>query len=1843
MRQTPDKLRALAAFLKGKMNMRSLVMTLAVLVVFVTTYLLILPAFTLEKDEAVRQGGIDVVAIESAAENEDAAETETAEATADVKDDSDTKTDAEDKDSTDSNADADKSEKTTASEASSADVKVLTREDGLTAEGEGFVVQATTENKTEVPANTELQVAEVSDKADELKEYREAALTALKKDDAEVKDIKEIKVYDMSLEAEGESVKTDSKFNVKIEYEEGVKVEDADNVRVLTFDADNKAAVLDAEENKVETKVESAGKKSNVTEASFETEGISKVAVVEVETLEKTIVADGKTYKVTVKYNKDAGIPDGSTLEVSELKGDVYDAYLEKTASKLGKSADELADTKFFDITIRNSGEEVKIANPVNVSIQLIGSDNLAESTQVLHFADENKADLVDSKVSGDTVKFSADGFSVYAVVGEGSTGDYARMTVEFYNGTTKLASMIVKNSDTAEEIEHILYDPGAGTMETGELFKGWIMGDPDNDYAMPAYTTDDVSKAMTIHDIREWAEGRTITEHETIKFYAMKFKTFAVSFKDEDGSMVHSEALITGGNTATYIVNQEYTPKSEDAKFEGWYWEPLEAGSNAVVKTSAGVEISQTTPIPNGTTIQISGGSVVFRPNPATGFWLSFMENGKGATYTPPQFIKTNDVTVRPGNPSRLGYEFAGWYTNPEGTGQQFTFGNTISGRTTLYAKWTPVATAPYTVIIWQQQTTGDKYDFIESIPLTGNTNTTVNTVSQQGTGNNTYARINGANYRYDGFHLKEFDQNVTITPEGNAVVNVYYDRNEYTLSFVDSSNPVNTYVPTTGNTGTQYGLVNGEYIQLTRSGNTWIYGTGEYEEGYTATTGNNGTQYGLVNGEYVELTRHGRGSFFNPYYWTYGDTWYSEGPTYTGPRYIYSRTEKTETYTGTRYTLTESDTVKTITARYGANIASNFPIVGDNGITYNNGERWDPQDNSQGWTEVMVHVETMPDESITFIIDRANRPLKTMYYYVEALPSDTTNIVTRGGVRYVLHNTVRARYNGVTEEDFIELEGFTKSVAAETVNGQALSPHSVSGLSGQYYIASTTQDQSIYFFYTRDKYNIVYNDGRYVDGNGNVLDETARVAMHESGDIYYGASVADQKNEYKPTLDEYEFAGWYLDDACTQPFDFDTSTMPKGGIQLYAKWVQKQYRVFMHPNVPTSESLEWGQTGQEMSYRVSYGDKVSGGHKVMGIRDGGNYELIGWYTDPGFTNAFNFDAYVLRDDTVDINGNPLLVAYDKTENTELDDYGNPTETGNKDSANNRFWINKKLDLYAKWRSVIVGAPGINVEYDAVLDKGQFPNGSTLYTDPLTYYLDRAEATAAAASNALSEDEQFLHWVVQKWDAAQNQYIDAQDDQGEDIIVYPGDTFEVLKAYAREEDIPEQQATDTQYKRYTVRLRAEYAEKQAPTPTHIYWYANNDSEPGSDPGTNEDYMVKTFEEINGQQSEFLEINKAFPIKPADTFEYEGHEFLGWARITEPSTGYEQGDYVRPDVDRLKNTTLDDADLYLKYDKATGKFQAYIKDNNGNWAWTNVAEVAADEKQPYHDMFAVWGVKTFNVDITKEVSGSDADKAQSRTYEISYRYQNESGEEVNGSVNLYHGQTTSTAEGQPQTITEVPYGTIITVNEAGETDFDKAYSATHKVDVEGEDEPQDQAFDPEPESTEGAVRNRFKITSDTTVKVTNTRKSQQVMVKKTDMAGAVLEGAAFKLNGTTYTSGSDGFLKENGETKVFELNVGSHNLSETTSPAGYIPLQGDVIITVEAQNVGASIDGTVTQLDCVKDPETGIWTVTVTNSSGQELPMTGGIGTTIFYILGSLLVIGCGVVLISRKRAGAGK
>ena len=42
----------------------------------------------------------------------------------------------------------------------------------------------------------------------------------------------------------------------------------------------------------------------------------------------------------------------------------------------------------------------------------------------------------------------------------------------------------------------------------------------------------------------------------------------------------------------------------------------------------------------------------------------------------------------------------------------------------------------------------------------------------------------------------------------------------------------------------------------------------------------------------------------------------------------------------------------------------------------------------------------------------------------------------------------------------------------------------------------------------------------------------------------------------------------------------------------------------------------------------------------------------------------------------------------------------------------------------------------------------------------------------------------------------------------------------------------------------------------------------------------------------------------------------------------------------------------------------------------------------------------------------------------------------------------------------------------------------------------------------------------------------------------------------------------------------------------------------------------------------------------IANNAGATLPETGGIGTTLFYVSGALLVVGAGVLLVTKKRMG---
>ena len=122
-------------------------------------------------------------------------------------------------------------------------------------------------------------------------------------------------------------------------------------------------------------------------------------------------------------------------------------------------------------------------------------------------------------------------------------------------------------------------------------------------------------------------------------------------------------------------------------------------------------------------------------------------------------------------------------------------------------------------------------------------------------------------------------------------------------------------------------------------------------------------------------------------------------------------------------------------------------------------------------------------------------------------------------------------------------------------------------------------------------------------------------------------------------------------------------------------------------------------------------------------------------------------------------------------------------------------------------------------------------------------------------------------------------------------------------------------------------------------------------------------------------------------------------------------------------------------------------------------------------------------------------------------------------------------------------------------------------------------------------------------------------------------------------------------------------------LTETAAPAGFNLLSSPVTLTINSTSVNTvdkstTVTGGATATFVASTyTTTGTGTEAVTtlnvagddagyqiaassiniieNKSGTELPSTGGIGTTIFYIVGAILVLGAGILIIAKRRSAA--
>lgn len=98
-----------------------------------------------------------------------------------------------------------------------------------------------------------------------------------------------------------------------------------------------------------------------------------------------------------------------------------------------------------------------------------------------------------------------------------------------------------------------------------------------------------------------------------------------------------------------------------------------------------------------------------------------------------------------------------------------------------------------------------------------------------------------------------------------------------------------------------------------------------------------------------------------------------------------------------------------------------------------------------------------------------------------------------------------------------------------------------------------------------------------------------------------------------------------------------------------------------------------------------------------------------------------------------------------------------------------------------------------------------------------------------------------------------------------------------------------------------------------------------------------------------------------------------------------------------------------------------------------------------------------------------------------------------------------------------------------------------------------------------------------------------------------------------------------------GRFTITGLDSDTYYLTETAAPSGYNKLAGSITVKIENDGV----------INKTEEAPQGVSEVKVLNRTGTEMPSTGGIGTTIFYILGSVLVVAAVVLLVTKKRMGA--
>lgn len=546
--------------------------------------------------------------------------------------------------------------------------------------------------------------------------------------------------------------------------------------------------------------------------------------------------------------------------------------------------------------------------------------------------------------------------------------------------------------------------------------------------------------------------------------------------------------------------------------------------------------------------------------------------------------------------------------------------------------------AEVEFTVKHYQQNVADDNYTLLETETKNGYTESPVGNGLEKNTKTDT---------KYSGFYSLLYDTTTKIAADGSTVVEIYYDRYYYLMNFdLDGGYGVEPIyarygAPISVGTPTKPGYTfNGWNPKLpttmpaenTTHKATWNAGTTSYTVVYWYENANDdGYSYvadqkitNVAPGISVSSDTYKDANFNNKdaKHFTYNAN-KAEIVTVKGD----GSTVLNVYYTRNTYTLkfreldcdkwflhTHNDSCykvikKTITAKYQADIHSNFPIKdGDETIW------WIVPDGTETYGKLdrqtyLGSIDTMPGENITFKEYDTESGAK-IYYYVETL-NGTSGDTTYNGKSYTQYKVIDLDYstsvNLTYKEEFHPITGFTQGDSKPTLPKDG----------------SVPMQRNNYLYYTRNSYKLkFYNYNADVAGEG--------------GSVQYEAPLSGYyfEPEYPANLEKnaYKFDGWYTTAGCYagSEVNWATATMPASDVTLYAKWVPITHTVKTYL---TENDLNNGSEARN-TWTVSHGTAVPENQRPV-TPENGNYTFVGWFykDNDGTEHAFDFSMPVNRD----------------------------------------------------------------------------------------------------------------------------------------------------------------------------------------------------------------------------------------------------------------------------------------------------------------------------------------------------------------------------------------------------------------------------------------------------------------------------------------------------------------------------------------------------------------------------------------------------------------------------------